>query len=203
MKALLVVDMENDFMPGGALGIKGGDEIVPLINELIPKFLLVVASKDWHPPNHCSFASSHPGKKVGDVITIEGVPQILWPVHCVRNTLGAEFTPELDREDFAAIFYKGTDSSIDSYSAFYDNARKKSTGLTEFLKSRNVTEIYIAGLTTEYCVCYSALDAMEEGFQVTIILDACRGINLHPHDVEEGLAKVTAKGGRIISSSAL
>lgn len=203
MKALLVVDMENDFMPKGSLGVKGADEIVPLINKLMAQFPLVIASKDWHPEDHCSFAASHPGKKPGDDITIKGHSQVLWPVHCVRNTPGADFTPSLKQELISSIFYKGTDSSIDSYSAFYDNDRNKSTGLTAYLKSCQVTELYIVGLTTDYCVVYSALDAIDEGFKVTVIQDACRGINLHPHDVDNALAAIAAKGGRIISSDEL
>ena len=200
MKALLVVDMENDFMPKGSLGVKGADEIVPLINKLMTQFPLVVASKDWHPEDHCSFAASHPGKKPGDVIEIKGHSQVLWPAHCVRNTRGAEFTPTLKKELISSIFYKGTDTLIDSYSAFYDNDRCKSTGLTDYLKSHNVTELYIVGLTTDYCVVYSALDAIDEDFKVTVFQDACRGINLHPHDVDNALAAIAAKGGRVIST---
>jgi nicotinamidase/pyrazinamidase len=203
MKALLVVDLENDFMPEGALGVKGGDKIVPLINQLMSRFPLVVASKDWHPKDHCSFATSHPGKKPGDEIDIQGHSQVLWPVHCVRDTPGADFTPSLKQERISAIFYKGTDRVIDSYSAFYDNNRQKSTGLTEYLKKHKVTDLYIVGLTTDYCVVYSALDAIDEGFKVTVIQDACRGINLHPHDVDNALAAIAAKGGKIITSQQL
>ncbi len=199
MKCLVVVDIQNDFMPEGALGVKGAHEIVPIINSLMPKFPLVVATKDWHPPNHCSFAATHPGKKVGDTVEIQGQTQILWPVHCVRNTPGAEFTPSLDTAFFSSIFYKGTDPEVDSYSAFYDNAHHRSTGLAEYLKTHAVTEVYLAGLTTEYCVLYSALDALDEGFKVSILLDACRGINLHPHDVDHALAAMTARGAKIIS----
>jgi nicotinamidase/pyrazinamidase len=200
MKALLVVDLQNDFMPKGALGVKKADEIVPLINKLMEKFPLVVASKDWHPKGHSSFASSHPGKKIGDVIKIEGAPQVLWPVHCVQETPGSEFVSSLNQKPIARVFYKGTDPKIDGYSAFYDNARKKSTGLTDYLKQHKVTEVYIAGLTTDYCVVYSALDALEDGFEVVVIQDACRGINLHPQDVENALAAIAARDGKIIFS---
>ena len=203
MRALLVVDLQNDFMPGGALGIKGADEIIPLINQLMLKFPLVVASMDWHPANHCSFAKSHPGKKIGDVISIDGSTQVLWPVHCVQNSPGAKLTSALKKDLITKIFHKGTDPYIDSYSAFYDNARRKSTGLTKFLKEKKVSEIFIAGLTTDYCVVYSAIDALDEGFAVTVIQDACRGIDLHPHDVRNALAAIAVKGGKVITTSQL
>lgn len=199
MKALVIVDMENDFMSTGALGVKRADEVIPIINELMKQFSLVVATKDWHPPNHCSFAKTHPGKKVGDTIDIQGRKQILWPVHCVQNTPGAEFVKGLHTKSIAQVFFKGTDPNIDSYSAFYDNARQKSTGLAEYLKSQGVTHIYLAGLTTEYCVLYSALDALEEGFQVTVVADACRGINLKPGDDERALVKIAAEGGIVLN----
>lgn len=200
MRALLVVDLQNDFMPGGALGVKGADEIIPLINQLMPQFPLVVASMDWHPRDHCSFASSHPGKKTGDVISIDGSTQVLWPVHCVQNSHGAQLTSGLKKDLIVKIFHKGTEPNIDSYSAFYDNARRKSTGLSQFLKQKKVSEIFIAGLTTDYCVVYSALDALDEGFAVTVIQDACRGIDLHPHDVRNALAAIAARGGKVIMS---
>ena len=129
MKALVIVDMENDFMPGGALGVSGADEIIPIINALIPKFPLVVACQDWHPVDHVSFAASHPGKKPGDHIRVKDFDQVLWPVHCVQNTSGAEMVSSLDEKEIASFFHKGTDKNIDSYSAFFDNARLKSTGL--------------------------------------------------------------------------
>src|SRR6267154_2384479 len=147
MKALVIVDIQNDFMPGGALAVPSADEIIPMINALIPKFSFVVATKDWHPPDHVSFAANHPGRKIGDVIRVGDIDQILWPVHCVRNTHGADFVSSLDTANFASIFYKGTDKNIDSYSAFFDNAHRKSTGLGDYLKSRGVNEIYLGGLT--------------------------------------------------------
>lgn len=203
MKALVVVDMQNDFMPGGALGVPSADEIVPMINALIPRFSLVVATKDWHPPDHVSFAANHPGKKVGDKIRIGDMDQILWPVHCVRNTDGADFVSSLETTNFASIFYKGTDKNIDSYSAFFDNARRKSTGLGDYLKSRNINEVYLAGLTTDYCVLYSTMDAIDLGFMVNVIVDACRPINLDPRDEQRALAAMAAKGAKIIKSSDL
>ncbi len=199
MKALVIVDMENDFMPGGALGVKGGDDIVPLINDLIPKFPLVVACRDWHPSDHVSFAASHPGKKVGDRIHVKGKEQVLWPVHCVRDTLGAEIVSSLNQEEIVQIFSKGTEKDIDSYSAFFDNAHLKSTGLGEYLRVQNVHEVYLAGLTTEYCILYSALDALDLGFAVYVIIDACRPINLKPRDDFRAIEMMTVRGANIIT----
>ncbi len=203
MRAFVIVDMQNDFMPGGALGVPSAHGIVPILNALIPKFSLVVATMDWHPPDHVSFASSHPGKNIGDVIRVSDIDQMLWPVHCVRNTHGAELTPLLDHRNVAAIFYKGTDKNIDSYSVFFDNAHRKSTGLGDYLKSRGIHEVYFAGLTTEYCVLYSAIDAIDLGFMVYVIADACRPINLDPRDEQSALDTMAAKGAKIIQSSDL
>lgn len=203
MKALVIVDLQNDFMPDGALGVKKANEIVPIINGLIPKFPLVVATQDWHPPDHVSFAATHSGKKVGDVVQIGEVEQILWPVHCVRNTPGAELINSLNKTNFASNFFKGTDKNIDSYSAFFDNAHRKSTGLSDFLKSRGVTEVYFAGLTTEYCVLYSIKDAIDLGFTAYVIADACRAVNLHPQDEQRALETMRMKGAKIIKSTDL
>lgn len=200
MKVFLIVDMQNDFMPGGALGVREGNEIIPIVNKVMPKFPLVVTTQDWHPPDHVSFAASHPGKRVGEIIDVEGIPQILWPVHCVRNTYGAELVSGLHKEPISSSFYKGTDKWIDSYSAFFDNARKRATGLEEYLRSRNVSAIYIAGLATDYCVLYSTVDALDLGFSVSVIEDACRGINLQQDDVKEAFAAMKKKGAKIITS---
>lgn len=198
MKALLIVDMQNDFMPGGALPVPDGNAIIPILNKLIPHFSHVYATLDWHPVDHVSFASNHPGKKTGDTIEIKGIKQILWPVHCVRNTKGAELVSSLNKEKITSNFYKGTDKDVDSYSTFFDNARKRSTGLDEYLQSRGIKELYIAGVATDYCVLYSVLDALELGFKVTVIKDACRGINLAPHDVEKAFSLMKEKGAQLI-----
>ncbi len=198
MKALIIVDMQNDFMPGGALGVPGADTLIPIINALIPKFDYVVASLDSHPLDHVSFASNHPGKKPGDVIEVDGGSQVLWPVHCVQGTFGAELVDGLHKEKIAAFFYKGTDKDVDSYSAFFDNLRQRATGLAEELKSRGVTDVYFVGVATEYCVLYSTLDAIDLGFSVHVIAEACRPINLHPHDEQLALAGIAAKGGKIV-----
>jgi nicotinamidase/pyrazinamidase len=197
MKALVIVDLQNDFMPGGPLGVPGADQLAAVINALIPKFPLVVASQDWHPPDHGSFATNHPGKKPGDV---DHQNQLLWPVHCVRDTPGAKLVAELNKEKIARSFYKGTEKTIDSYSAFFDNLHLKSTGLGDYLKSQGVTDLFFVGVATDYCVLYTALDALNLGFSVSVIADACRPINLDPKGEERALAAIVAKGGKVISS---
>jgi nicotinamidase/pyrazinamidase len=203
MKSLIVVDMQNDFMPGGPLGVARADQLVPIINRLMPKFPLCVCSQDWHPIHHISFSMNHPGKKAGDVIEVGGLMQVLWPIHCVQNTEGAELVQTLNRSGFQGYFHKGTDPMVDSYSTFFDNARKHSTGLERFLKDRFVDAIYFAGVATDYCVLYSASDALELGFKVYVVEDACAGIDLHQGDVKRALETIAAKGGRIIRSTDL
>lgn len=200
MKALLIVDVENDFTPGGALAVPDGDKVVPIINKILKHFTIIVASKDWHPPGHVSFASSHPGKKIGDVIIVDGINQVLWPDHCIRGSRGSAFVPELNKEPIISIFYKGTDQRIDGYSAFFDNAHLQTTGLADFLQSRKVTDLYIAGLATDYCVLYSTMDALQLGFKVFIISDACRAINLNPNDERDAYEKMKPNGAKIITS---
>ena len=196
-KALLVVDLQNDFLPGGALGVHKGDLVVPLINQLIKQpFDLMVASLDWHPENHGSFASTHQ-KKVGEHIKLKGMDQILWPVHCVQDTTGAAFCEALDYEDFDRVFHKGTDEEIDSYSAFFDNGHLKETGMRDYLKEHGITDLYIAGLTTDYCVKYSVLDAINLGFRSHVIKDACKPVNLSPNDENESLAEMQSAGATI------
>src|SRR6266568_4122050 len=172
MTCLILVDIQNDFVPGGALPVKEGDQIVPIVNRLQSRFDLVVATQDWHPLNHGSFAANHPGKKPGDVIELDGLQQILWPVHCVQNTPGAALVPSLGASRVARIFQKGTDPEIDSYSGFFDNDHRKATGLGEWLKAKSVSEVYICGLATDYCVKFTALDAVRLGFKTHLIEDA-------------------------------
>jgi nicotinamidase/pyrazinamidase len=203
MKAFVIVDMQNDFMPGRALGVAGADQLASLINSIIPRFSLVVASQDWHPLDHVSFAKNHPGKVPGDIIKVDHQEQVLWPVHCVRDTTGAELVSDLNKQCIASIFYKGTDSYIDSYSSFFDNSHQKSTGLGAYLKSRGVTDVYFAGLATDYCILYSALDVVDLGFSAYVIIDACRSIHLFPKDEELALAGIAAGGGKIITSKEL
>ncbi|HEX4792561.1 MAG TPA: bifunctional nicotinamidase/pyrazinamidase [Humisphaera sp.] len=203
MTAFILVDIQNDFLPGGALAVPEGDQIIPICNALIPKFDLVVATQDWHPANHGSFAANHPGHEVGEMIDLNGLPQILWPVHCVQNTPGAAFAPALKTDRIARIFQKGTDPAIDSYSGFFDNCHRKATGLGEYLKQRGATSVYIAGLATDYCVKFTALDARSLGFDTHLIQDASRGVNLKAGDVDAAIQHMREAGVNIIASSAL
>lgn len=203
MKALILVDMQNDFLPGGALAVPGGDKVIPVANKLQPLFPVVVATQDWHPANHGSFAANHPGKKVFERIDLNGLPQTLWPVHCVQNTKGAELAAALDRERITKIFPKGTDAGIDSYSGLYDNGHRKSTGLGEWLKARGVTGVFVCGLATDYCVKFTALDAAQMGFKTHLIEDASRGVNLQPNDVRDAIAEMKRAGVAVVQSSGI
>jgi nicotinamidase/pyrazinamidase len=201
MTALILVDIQNDFVPGGALPARDGDQVVPVANALMDKFELVVASQDWHPANHGSFAANHPGKKVGDVIELAGLRQYLWPVHCVQNTRGAELAAGLRRERIDHIVKKAIDPMIDSYSAFFDNGHRRATGLDEYLKGRGVDTIYVAGLTTDYCVKFTALDGLELGYDVVVVEDGCRGVNVKPDDSQRAIEEMKEAGARIVRSS--
>lgn len=202
-KALIMVDLQNDFCEGGSLAVPKGDEVISIANQLQPHFELVVATQDWHPKDHMSFASNHLGRKVGEIIIVEGLRQILWPDHCIQNTRGAEFHPNLNVQHLTKVFHKGIDKKIDSYSAFFDNAHRRSTGLSEYLQSIHVTDIYIMGLATDYCVKYSALDAAQLGFDVHVIEDACRGIELNPGDIDLSFQEMRKAGVNIINSKDL
>jgi len=196
MEALLVVDVQNDFCPGGALPVPEGDAVVPVINELRRSAPLVVFTKDWHPPNHCSFAATH-GRKVGECIEIDGVEQVLWPVHCVQNTPGAELHPDLVRSDGDLVVYKGVDPNVDSYSAFFDNRRRRSTGLDHMLRERGVDTLVVTGLATDYCVLYTVLDALDLGYRVRVPRKATRGVDLNPGDVEAAFRRMEEAGAVI------
>jgi nicotinamidase/pyrazinamidase len=203
MKALIIVDLQNDFIPGGALPVPRGDEVIPLANELQRGFDLVVATQDWHPPDHGSFAPNHPGKKPGDRIILDGIEQILWPVHCVQNTHGAEFAPSFDTSRLANVFHKGIERNIDSYSTFFDNAHRRHTGLAHYLENRGIKEIYLMGLALDYCVKYSALDARHLGLNTHVIVDGCRGIELEPGDINRALDEMKRVGTTILKSGEL
>ena len=198
--ALMLVDVQNDFCPGGSLPVAGGCDIFPVINALQARLDLVVATKDWHPKAHSSFAANH-GQQPGEVIMLDGLQQILWPAHCVQDSSGAEFVRGLDTSRVAEVFYKGVDPGIDSYSGFFDNGHKRATGLGDDLKGRGVTEVYVVGLATDYCVKWTALDAKQLGFQTSVILDACRGVNLKPGDVERAIEEMRAAGITLIQST--
>ena len=177
MKMLLLIDIQNDFLPGGRLAVADGDAIIPLVNALQPRFELVVATQDWHPAGHESFASSHAGRHQFEQIDLHGLLQVLWPDHCTQASDGAALAPALHTGRIEAIFRKGMNPEIDSYSAFFDNGHRKSTGLADYLRGRGVTEVFVAGLAADYCVYYSALDALEAGFATTVITDATRAIS--------------------------
>ncbi|HEY9403141.1 MAG TPA: nicotinamidase [Pyrinomonadaceae bacterium] len=182
--ALILIDIQNDFCPGGSLAVKEGDAVVPLVNELQKHFDLIVATKDWHPVGHSSFAS-------------------LWPPHCVQGTAGAEFVAGLDTSRVARVFLKGTDVEIDSYSGFFDNEHRRATGLGDYLKERGVSDVFIAGLATDYCVKFSALDARMLGFDTTVVADACRGVEVHEGDTARAIEEMAAAGVRITESRRL
>jgi nicotinamidase/pyrazinamidase len=203
MKALLLVDIQNDFLPGGALEVPRGDEVIPVASRLARSADLVVATKDWHPPDHKSFAPNHPGRKPGDVIDLNGTEQVLWPPHCVQHTPGSELAPGLETSQIAEIFYKGIDPEIDSYSAFFDNRHLRATGLGDYLRERGAEEIFIAGLATDYCVRWTALDAAELGFGTVVVEDGCRGIDLNPGDIKRALEEMRRAGVRIVGSDSL
>jgi nicotinamidase/pyrazinamidase len=203
MDALLVVDVQNDFLPGGALGVPDGDQVIPVVNRLVECFALVLATQDWHPANHGSFAANHPNRQPGEVIDLNGIMQILWPVHCVQGSPGAAFSSQLRTERFGKVFRKGIDPGIDSYSGFYDNGRKRSTGLTEYLRDRSVDELFICGLATDYCVKFSALDSIGSGIRTRVIEDACRGVDLKPGDSAAAIAEIRKAGASIVESAGL
>jgi nicotinamidase/pyrazinamidase len=198
MKTLLLIDLQNDFLPGGALAVPEGDAIVPLVNALIPGFELVVATQDWHPADHASFAVNHPGRAVFETVEVDGLPQTLWPVHCVQNTGGALFAPSLHTASIARVFPKGMNPRIDSYSGLYDNGHRAATGLGNWLRERGVEEISVVGLATDYCVKFTVLDALAEGFRVNVLTQACRGVNLRPGDVQGALEAMQAAGAQLL-----
>jgi nicotinamidase/pyrazinamidase len=182
--ALVLVDIQNDFCPGGSLAVSEGDRVVPVVNELQKHFDLIIATKDWHPAGHSSFAS-------------------LWPPHCVQETAGAEFVAGLDTSRVARVFLKGTDTEIDSYSGFFDNEHRRATGLGDYLKERGVTDVVIVGLATDYCVKYTALDAVMLGFKTTVVVDACRGVEVQEGDSARALEEMAAAGVRLMESRRL
>jgi len=199
-EALILIDIQNDFIPGGSLAVRDGDAVVPIANRLMPLFNLIVATQDWHPADHESFASNHDGKKPGDVIDLHGLEQVLWPDHCVQGSKGAEFHPDLDGRRLSHVFRKGTDPEIDSYSGFFDNGHRKATGLGDYLKAEGVTDIWMLGIATDYCVRYSALDALRLGFRTHLVVDGCRGVDLNAGDVDRAIEEMIEAGVRMVMS---
>ena len=193
--------MQNDFIPGGSLAVTGGDSIISNINKLQEKFHLVIATQDWHPQDHFSFAENHRGKKEFETIQLNGLDQTLWPVHCVQNTVGAEFHSNLNTKKLETIFRKGTNKEMDSYSGFFDNAHLKSTGLAGYLEDKGVSKLYFCGLAADYCVYYSIMDALNEGFEAFLIEDATKAISEEKYI--EAKKEILRAGGTIISSKEL
>ncbi len=198
MEALLIVDVQNDFCPGGALEVPGGDKVVPVINNLIPAFDIVLQTQDWHPANHSSFASSHTGKEPFDTIDMDYGQQVLWPDHCVQQSKGAAFHPELHTRATQLIIRKGFRPAIDSYSAFYENDHETPTGLKGYLRERKIDTLYVVGLATDFCVKWTVVDGLEEGFDVFVIEEGVKGIDVEG-SLEAAWDEMQEKGARVIS----
>lgn len=199
MKTLILVDLQVDFMPGGALEVSGGDKIIPVVNSIIPKFDLVIATQDWHPKDHKSFTSNHPGRENFETIELGDLLQTLWPDHCIQGTPGAEFHPDLHTNRIEAVFRKGMEPEIDSYSGFFDNGHKKTTGLAGYLREKGAREIFFCGLAGDICVYYSLMDALEQGFEALYIEDC--SMPLDPEGFENMKKHIISRGAKIINSS--
>lgn len=204
MKTLIVVDVQHDFFEGGALAVPNSNDIIPIINKLVDQFELVVFTQDWHPSKHFSFADNYKGKHPFDEIEIEGKKQVLWPVHCVQDTYGSDIHHDINYLLTKSYFVrKGLDPKVDSYSGFYDNEHAHSTGLTEFLLEKNVSDVYICGLATDYCVKYTAVDSVKKGFNTYVIADASRAVNLQPNDYDVAIDEMKSVGVEVLESSSL
>jgi nicotinamidase/pyrazinamidase len=200
MDALILVDIQKDFLPGGSLAVNKGDQVIPVANELQQHFDLVVATQDFHPRDHGSFAANHEGKEPGEYIELNGLEQILWPVHCVQGTTGAEFADDLNMDKVQKVFRKGVDAGIDSYSGFYDNGHQRATGLAKYLKEKEVNRVFIAGLAADVCVRFTALDALREGFRTVVVKDGTRAVNLQEDDFEKAMKELSEEGADIRES---
>jgi nicotinamidase/pyrazinamidase len=198
-RALILVDIQNDFIPGGALAVAGGDEVIKVANSAMSHYDFIIATQDWHPADHKSFASQHKGKKPGEFIELNGSSQILWPDHCVMNTRGAEFAPGLDTGSFIKVIRKGMNREVDSYSGFFDNAQNHSTGLMDYLRSQEITDLYIMGLATDYCVKYTALDARRLGFDTSLIIEGVKGVEANHGDCDKAIEEMKKAGVKAVS----
>ncbi len=201
MKALLIIDVQNDFLPGGSLAVPEGDSIIPVVNDLQYKFPLVVATQDWHPENHASFASNHIDKEPFQMVLLEGQEQVLWPDHCVQLTAGADFSSGLLQNCIETIFRKGMHYKVDSYSGFFDNNKVKSTGLAEYLIAKEVDQVYIAGLAADVCVGYTALDSLDQGFETFVVEDATKAIDAQGYQKMKN--QIMQRGGKFIHSQSI
>ena len=200
MKALLIVDVQNDFLPGGSLEVPGGDQVVPVINNLQNHFDTIVASRDWHPADHGSFASNNPGHQPGEVIDLNGLQQILWPDHCVQGSFGAEFSAQLQTEQIQKVIFKGTDPGVDSYSAFFDNGHRIETELHQYLQEIGIKTLYIVGLAADVCVYFTVKDAIDLGYETYLVTDATKGVNMKPDDTSKALNDMQKRGAKLIES---
>ncbi len=201
MKVLVVVDVQNDFFEGGALAVPESNSIIPVINKIVDKFNLIIFTKDWHPAEHKSFAANHKDKNIFDVITLNNIEQILWPVHCVQNTFGAEINNEIKIPKDAFFVEKGTDVEVDSYSGFFDNDKRHSTELNDILKKNNVSDVYFCGLATDFCVKYTVIDALALNYQAFLIADATKAVV--GEDYIKSLNELVEKGAKIVYSKDL
>lgn len=197
-RCLLLIDLQNDFLPGGALAVPGGDQVISVANEMMRDFDVVIASQDWHPSNHGSFVSQHPDRKVGETFLWNGASQVIWPDHCVQGTYGAAFPPGLDVSKISRIITKGEDPNVDSYSAFFDNAKVRATRLPAHLQSLGIDVIHMMGLATDYCVRATVLDAMELGYRVTLHSKGCRGVDIRQGDCMKAIEEMTKKGAVVL-----
>lgn len=201
MKTLILVDIQNDFLPGGALAVTDGDQVIAVANQLMPKFDLVIATQDWHPADHGSFASQHAGTQVGDSFMLNGIQQIAWPDHCVQNTRGAELASTLNVDAIDHVVQKGTDRKVDSYSGFFDNDHQTTTGMAALLKKCGTTQVTVMGLATDYCVKFTALDSVQLGFKTELILPGCRGVELQPGDIAASVEQMRSAGVQIVADT--
>jgi len=203
MNALILVDLQNDFLDGGASPLPGANALIPIANQLQSVFKLVVATQEWHPANHKSFAANHPGRHPGETILLKKQPQWLWPPHCIQNTRGAQFAPALKFTGVNKVFRQGTDAELDNYSAFFDQGHTRSTGLSDYLKEKRADQLYLMGLPTEHAVKFTALDALALGFKTFVIEDACRGWNRNSDDVAHAIDEMKKAGVGFLHSGEL
>lgn len=201
--ALLLIDIQNDFLPGGALAVAKGDQIIPLVNNLQNKFDKIFVTQDFHPENHKSFAANHSGEEIGNVIEWKGLTQILWPVHCVQGSKGTEFHSDLNQNRWDEVIQKGTNPDVDSYSGFFDNAYKVDTGLNDKLKASQVKRVFISGLALDYCVKFTALDAINLGYETFLFVDCTKAVNLNSGDDVKVIKELEAAGVILINSKEL